>query len=56
MQGMGIKLDTIDRCQNHVLEGSKVRRHYLHHEYTEEKAEAWLKLGRKIEDILATGK
>lgn len=56
MQSMGIKLDTIDRCQNHVLEGSKVRRHYLHHEYTEEKAEAWLKLGKRIEDILATGK
>ncbi|MBF6631452.1 MAG: tyrosine-type recombinase/integrase [Comamonas sp.] len=56
MQSMGIKLDTIDRCQNHVLEGSKVRRHYLHHEYTEEKAEAWLKLGKRIEDILTSGR
>lgn len=56
MQSMGIKLDTIDRCQNHVLEGSKVRRHYLHHEYIQEKAEAWLKLGQRIEDILANGK
>ncbi|WP_246610394.1 tyrosine-type recombinase/integrase [Comamonas fluminis] len=56
MQGLGIKLDTIDRCQNHVLEGSKVRRHYLHHEYSDEKAEAWLKLGEKIEAILAEAK
>jgi integrase len=31
MQRLGVSLDIIDRCQNHVLPGSKVRRHYLHH-------------------------
>lgn len=30
MQSLG-GLDIIDRCQNHVLGGSKVRRHYLHY-------------------------
>ena len=27
MQSLGVALDVIDRCQNHVLPGSKVRRH-----------------------------
>jgi integrase len=54
MQQMGISLDIIDRCQNHVLAGSKVRRHYLHHDYQEEKTEAWNKLGKMIEGILET--
>ncbi|MET4576757.1 tyrosine-type recombinase/integrase [Ottowia thiooxydans] len=52
MQGLGVTLDIIDRCQNHVLAGSKVRRHYLHHDYAEEKREAWKKLGERIELIL----
>jgi integrase len=30
MQQLGISLDIIDRCQNNVTAGSKVRRHYLH--------------------------
>lgn len=54
MQQLGISLDIIDRCQNHVLAGSKVRRHYLHHDYQEEKTEAWNKLGKMIEGILET--
>ncbi len=29
MQRLKVPLDIIDRCQNHVLEGSKVRRSYL---------------------------
>lgn len=54
MQGdLRISLDVIDRCQNHVLAGSKVRRHYLHHEYEAEKREAWDKLGKRLEAILA---
>lgn len=53
MQGdLKIPLDVIDRCQNHVLAGSKVRRHYLHHEYADEKREAWNKLGDRLEAIL----
>lgn len=31
MQSLGVSLEIIDRCQNHVLPGCKVRRHYLHH-------------------------
>ena len=53
MQALGISLDVIDRCQNHVLPGSKVRRHYLHHDYADEKREAWAKLGGRLESILA---
>jgi integrase len=53
MQGdLKIPLDVIDRCQNHVLAGSKVSRHYLHHEYADEKREAWNKLGDRLEAIL----
>lgn len=52
MQQLGISLDVIDRCQNHILAGSRVRRHYLHHDYKKEKTEAWQKLGSKIEEIL----
>lgn len=56
MQQLGISLDIIDRCQNHVMAGSKVRRHYLHHDYAEEKAEAWAKLGKRLDDILTMPK
>lgn len=52
MQALGVKLDTIDRCQNHVLEGSKVRRHYLHYEYAEEKRAAWFALGERLNQLL----
>ena len=45
MQALGVSLDVIDRCQNHVMAGSRVRRHYLHHDYASEKAEAWGRLG-----------
>lgn len=52
MQELGVNLDIIDRCQNHLLGGAKVRRHYLHHDYANEKAEAWRLLGERIEVIL----
>ena len=55
MQGLGIPLDIIDRCQNHVMKG-KVRRHYLHHDYAKEKAEAWKLLGDRIEAIHSSNK
>lgn len=44
MQRLKVDMDIIDRCQNHVLSGSRVRRHYLKHDYAEEKQEAWDKL------------
>lgn len=54
MQELGITLEIIDRCQNHLLGGSKVRRHYLHHDYAKEKTEAWHHLGKRLEKILGT--
>jgi integrase len=53
MQELGVTLEIIDRCQNHLLGGSKVRRHYLHHDYAKEKTEAWRLLGERIEAILS---
>jgi integrase len=54
MQALGVSLEIIDRCQNHVLSGSKVRRHYLHHDYADEKREAWRLLGERLSSILVT--
>lgn len=54
MQELGVPLEIIDRCQNHLLGGSKVRRHYLHHDYAKEKTEAWRLLGEKLETVLTT--
>lgn len=51
MQALGVPLDIIDRCQNHVMAG-KVRRHYLHHDYAKEKTEAWQKLGGYLEEVM----
>lgn len=52
MQALGVSLEVIDRCQNHVLAGSKVRRHYLHHDYAAEKAAAWRLLGEHLSAVL----
>lgn len=54
MQELGVPLEIIDRCQNHLLGGSKVRRHYLHHDYAKEKTEAWILLGERVEVILSS--
>ncbi len=51
MQALKISKDTIDHCQNHVMGGSRVRRHYLHHDYFEEKRDAWVCLGAHLESI-----
>lgn len=53
MQSLGVPLDIIDRCQNHVLPGSKVRRHYFHHDYADEKRKAWQLLGERLSLILS---
>lgn len=53
MQAMGVPLDVIDRCQNHKLPGPKVRRHYLHHDYANEKRAAWNRLGQHLATILS---
>lgn len=50
--GKRISLDVIDRCQNHVLAGSKVRRSYLHHDYADEMLEAWRLHGERLASII----
>jgi integrase len=52
MQQLGVSPDVIDRCQNHVLAGSRVRRAYLHYDYAAEKRDAWERLGERIEALL----
>ncbi|MEI2635826.1 MAG: tyrosine-type recombinase/integrase [Methylotenera sp.] len=51
MQQLKMPRDIINLCQNHVI-GSKVDRHYLHYDYSEEKMEAWIKLGNYLNLIL----
>lgn len=55
MQMLGVHLEIIDRCQNHVLSGSKVRRHCLHHDYEHEKTHGWRLLGDYLDSVLQTG-
>lgn len=52
MQRLGISMEVIDRCQNHVLAGSKTRRHYLHHDYADETRDAWRQLSERLEQLL----
>ena len=52
MQANAVSLEVIDRCQNHVMAGSKVRRSYFHHDYAIEKRDAWVLLGGKLQVIL----
>jgi len=52
MQQLGVSPDVIDRCQNHVLAGSRIRRAYLHYDYAHEKREAWKRLGERIDALL----
>jgi len=53
MQQLGVSLDLIDRFQNHVLAGGRVRRAYLHHDYAAEKRDAWERLGERIDVLLS---
>jgi len=52
MQQLGVAPDVIDGCRNHVLAGPKTRRHYLHHDYAQEKHKAWERLGERIDTLL----
>ena len=56
MEALGVPPTIIDKCQNHVMAGSQVRRHYLHYPYAAEKRDAWERLGRKIDSILGSGR
>lgn len=53
MQKLGISRDVINKCQNHKISVSKVDRHYLLHDFIEEKCEAWNKLGNYLDDLLS---
>lgn len=55
MQRLGVVPDIIDRCQNHQMPGSRVRRHYLHHDFADEKRDAWDRLGAELERVFALG-
>lgn len=52
MQRLKVPLDHIDRCQNHVLHGSRVRGHYMLYDYADEKRESWRLLGDRLALIL----
>jgi len=52
MQQLRIQPDLIDRCQNHYLGGSLVRRSYQQHDYAEEMRDAWSKLGTRLDDLM----
>lgn len=54
MQHVGVIPLQIDFCQNHVLEGGKVRRHYLLYEYWEQKMDAWKRLSEYLDLVLTT--
>ena len=54
MQALGVSLDVIDRCQNHVLAGSRVRRHDLHHDYAQVKKNAWNLLSDRLNAVLSS--
>jgi hypothetical protein len=44
--------ELVKLCQNHVID-SKVDRVYLLDDYADEKRDAWDKLGKRLEEILA---
>lgn len=48
MQALRVPHHVINRCQNHVLEGSKTSRAYLHHTYSAETRDAWKLLGDEL--------
>ena len=52
MRALGILLKLIERRHNHVLPGSKVRRHYVLHDYADEKRAAWAALGERLMEVL----
>lgn len=55
MQPLGVALEVINRCQNHVLGGSAVRRTCMHLDYASEKRQAWELLGARVTGILKDG-
>lgn len=52
MQRLGVFPEVIDRCQNHVLPGGKIRLTYQRHDYAGETKAAWAILGTELEAIV----
>ena len=52
MQKLRVSLDTIDRCQNHILAGGKIRKNYMLYDYEKEMKAAWQKLGRALSKLI----
>ena len=52
MRALGILLKLIDRRQSYVLMSSKVRRHYMLHDYADEKRAAWAALGERLMEVM----
>ena len=52
MEGLKVPPHVIDRCQNHALGGSKVRKAYLQHDYRDEMKAAWASLGSRLDAIM----
>lgn len=46
-----ISVDVINLCQNHSI-GSKLDKIYIQDDYAEEKRDAWMKLGNRLEALL----
>lgn len=46
-----INVDVINLCQNHSI-GSKLDKVYIQDDYAEEKRDAWIKLGNRLEALL----
>ncbi|MEI8168309.1 MAG: tyrosine-type recombinase/integrase [Rhodoferax sp.] len=55
LQSLGEDTDMIDRCQNHVIDEPKIRKHYMHYKYFNQKKQIWAQLGFAIENIFAGG-
>lgn len=52
MQELRVSLDTIDRCQNHILAGGKIRKNYMLYDYEKEMKAAWQKLGSALSKLI----
>jgi len=51
LQGLGVSGDTIEKCLNH-REERKIKRIYQRHDYTNEKRDAWEKLGVRVDLLM----
>jgi integrase len=53
MQGLKVPVHVIDLCQNHLILTS-TQKHYLLHDYAQDKKDAWQRLGEEINQIITS--